>query len=77
MTKNLIKKSDNDIGKFRNRKKKNNYRRTRPYTTLYIDNYISTYLNTIATGWYFWKGIWTSKAHEPVTLSKNATFTKV
>ena len=39
--------------------------------TLYV------YLNTIGACWYFWKGIWASKAHEPVTLSKNATFTKV
>ena len=35
------------------------------------------YLNTIGGRWYFWKGIWASKAHKPVTLSGNATFTKV
>ena len=35
------------------------------------------YLTTIAGPWYFWKGIRTSKAHKPVTLSGNATFTKV
>ena len=37
----------------------------------------SAHLNTIGACWYFWKGSWTSKAHKPVTLSKNATFTKV
>ena len=35
------------------------------------------YLTTIAGPWYFWQGIRTSKAHKPVTLSGNATFTKV
>ena len=35
------------------------------------------HLNTIGACWYFWKGIWASKAHEPVTLSGNPTFTKV
>ena len=35
------------------------------------------YLTTIADPWYFWKGIRTSKAHKPVTLSGNHTFTKV
>ena len=35
------------------------------------------YLTTIAGPWHFWKGIRTSKAHKPVTLSGNATFTKV
>ena len=35
------------------------------------------YLTTIADPWYFWKGSCTSKAHKPVTLSGNATFTKV
>ena len=35
------------------------------------------HLTTIAGPWYFWKGIRTSKAHKPVTLSGNATFTKV
>ena len=34
-------------------------------------------LTTIADPWYFWKGICVSKAHKPVTLSGNATFTKV
>ena len=34
-------------------------------------------LTTIADPWYFWKGSCTSKAHKPVTLSGNATFTKV
>ena len=36
-----------------------------------------THLNTIGGRWYFWKGIWASKAHKPGTLSGNATFTKV
>ena len=35
------------------------------------------HLTTIADPWYFWKGSCTSKAHKPVTLSGNATFTKV
>ena len=35
------------------------------------------HLTTIADPWYFWKGICLSKAHKPVTLSGNATFTKV
>ena len=35
------------------------------------------YLTTIGGPWYFWKGICVSKAHKPVTLSGNATFTKV
>ena len=34
-------------------------------------------LTTIADPWYFWKGICHSKAHKPVTLSRNPTFTKV
>ena len=42
-----------------------------------VKNLMTAYLNTIGACWYFWKGIWASKAHEPVTLSKNATFTKV
>ena len=36
-----------------------------------------TYLTTIVDPWYFWKGICHSKAHKPVTLSRNPTFTKV
>ena len=35
------------------------------------------HLTTIADPWYFWKGICLSKAHKPVTLSGNHTFTKV
>ena len=35
------------------------------------------YLTTIGDPWYFWKGSCNSKAHKPVTLSGNATFTKV
>ena len=35
------------------------------------------HLTTIADPWYFWKGICLSKAHKPVTLSGNPTFTKV
>ena len=35
------------------------------------------YLTTIGAAWYFWKGICSSKALKPVTLSGNATFTKV
>ena len=42
-----------------------------------VRNASKTHLNTIGGGWYFWKGIWASKAHEPGTLSGNATFTKV
>ena len=38
---------------------------------------ILSHLTTIAGPWYFWQGIRTSKAHKPVTLSGNATFTKV
>ena len=38
---------------------------------------IHVHLTTIADPWYFWKGICHSKAHKPVTLSGNATFTKV
>ena len=34
-------------------------------------------LTTIGDPWYFWKGICVSKAQKPVTLSGNATFTKV
>ena len=34
-------------------------------------------LTTIGGPWYFWKGICVSKAHKPVTLSENPTFTKV
>ena len=34
-------------------------------------------LTTIGGAWYFWKGICPSKALKPVTLSGNATFTKV
>ena len=34
-------------------------------------------LTTIGGPWYFWKGICVSKAHKPVTLSGNHTFTKV
>ena len=34
-------------------------------------------LTTIGGPWYFWKGICPSKAHKPVTLSGNHTFTKV
>ena len=41
------------------------------------DNKIKVHLTTIADPWYFWKGSCTSKAHKPVTLSGNATFTKV
>ena len=43
----------------------------------YIIPITATYLNTIGGCWYFWKGIWASKAHKPVTLPENATFTKV
>ena len=39
--------------------------------------YLRRHLTTIADPWYFWKGICVSKAHKPVTLSGNATFTKV
>ena len=46
-----------------------------PATLLSI--YIVANLTTIADPWYFWKGICTSKAHKPVTLSGNHTFTKV
>ena len=42
-----------------------------------IFGYSDCYLTTIADPWYFWKGSCTSKAHKPVTLSGNATFTKV
>ena len=35
------------------------------------------HLTTIGGPWYFWKGICVSKAHKPVTLSGNPTFTKV
>jgi hypothetical protein len=38
---------------------------------------VCEHLTTIADPWYFWKGIRTSKAHKPVTLSGNHTFTKV
>ena len=50
------------------------------YYLFIVDDYwliLVLHLNTIGACWYFWKGIWASKAHEPVTLSKNATFTKV
>ena len=39
--------------------------------------YVLHNLTTIAGPWYFWQGSCTSKAHKPVTLSGNATFTKV
>ena len=39
--------------------------------------YFVAYLTTIGDPWYFWKGSCNSKAHKPVTLSGNATFTKV
>ena len=42
----------------------------------YRDNPIQ-HLTTIGGPWYFWKGICVSKAHKPVTLSGNPTFTKV
>ena len=35
------------------------------------------HLTTIGGPWYFWKGICVSKAHKPVILSGNPTFTKV
>ena len=35
------------------------------------------HLTTIEDPWYFWKGICVSKAHKPVSLSENPTFTKV
>ena len=35
-----------------------------------------SHLTTIADPWYFWKGIRTTKAHKPVTLLGNHTFTK-
>ena len=38
---------------------------------------ILLYLTNIGGRWYFWKGIWASKAHKPGTLSGNAAFTKV
>ena len=44
-------------------------------TVITLDTY--QFLTTIADPWYFWKGICLSKAHKPVTLSGNATFTKV
>ena len=41
------------------------------------DYQVFWYLTTIGGAWYFWKGICPSKALKPVTLSGNATFTKV
>ena len=38
---------------------------------------LNIHLTTIGGPWYFWKGICPSKAHKPVTLSGNPTFTKV
>ena len=48
-----------------------------PYFRGQIKKIKALYLTTIADPWYFWKGSCTSKAHKPVTLSGNATFTKV
>ena len=41
------------------------------------ENCMNKYLTTIGGPCYFWKGICVSKAHKPVILSGNPTFTKV
>ena len=50
---------------------------TRKHSFLRAPSLFKPNLTTIADTWYFWKGICVSKAHKPVTLSGNATFTKV
>ena len=42
-----------------------------------MEHIVSIHLTTIGGPWYFWLGRCVSKAHKPVTLSGNPTFTKV